>query len=556
MPNQYTPQKRTIGELLSVTNPPIVVPDWQRNYSWTSSEAESFWQDLSDFDQKYPGNNVADQEYFLGSVVIVDNGASHLLLDGQQRLATAGILLSVIRDYLARFNRDAATRITTRYLSDFDDASNQRIFKLTLNVYDRDFYRREVLEDRVADYIAPAPGIQSHSLIREVREVFDAHFRRKYEEDANPQASHTWALRKLQVLVNHVSVVTIVSTDEDNASSVFETLNDRGIGLSTPDLLRNLLLRQAPDQDREEIISLWGIIYDIDDEVKVEVFLRHYWLSKVGDVKTRSLYREIKDHLRRSGESSLVFTRALSEAAEVYRNLITAQVDDEQAAKLLRDIKDLGANLLYPLLLSAHFCANSEAFIRICKASIVLYIRYSLVGRQENSPLETLSYNLARDLRNSCNYANIIERIIAFSPNSDTFQRQFSEVSISRKDSARYILRELEMNKRTTEELQVAPPPRVHIEHIYPQTPQDGQKWSNHTSYINRLGNLTLLDRRLNTSIRNGLFDAKRPSFQQSEILITNSLGELATWDQAAVNARQTGFAEIAPTIWSFEGLA
>src|SRR5580700_980924 len=114
MPNQYTPQKRTIGELLSVTNPPIVVPDWQRNYSWTSSEAESFWQDLSDFDQKYPGNNVADQEYFLGSVVIVDNGASHLLLDGQQRLATAGILLSVIRDYLARFNRDAATRITTR----------------------------------------------------------------------------------------------------------------------------------------------------------------------------------------------------------------------------------------------------------------------------------------------------------------------------------------------------------------------------------------------------------------------------------------------------------
>jgi uncharacterized protein with ParB-like and HNH nuclease domain len=48
-----------------------------------------------------------------------------------------------------------------------------------------------------------------------------------------------------------MSVVAVSSTDEDNAAAVFETLNDRGIGLSTPDLLRNLLLRRATGSRRQ-----------------------------------------------------------------------------------------------------------------------------------------------------------------------------------------------------------------------------------------------------------------------------------------------------------------
>ena len=53
-----------------------------------------------------------------------------------------------------------------------------------------------------------------------------------------------------------MSVVAVVSGDEDNAATVFETLNDRGIGLSTPDLLRTLLIRRAQEADREEIVDL------------------------------------------------------------------------------------------------------------------------------------------------------------------------------------------------------------------------------------------------------------------------------------------------------------
>jgi uncharacterized protein with ParB-like and HNH nuclease domain len=553
MPNQYTPQKKTIGELLSLTNPPIIVPDWQRNYSWTSSEAETFWQDLIDFSNKYPSQNITDQEYFLGSVVIVDNNVSHLLLDGQQRLATAGILLSVIRDYLTRYNRDSATRITTRYLTDFDDASNQRIFKLTLNIYDRDFYRREVLEERTADYLSPDAQILSHKLIREVRETFYTHFRNKYEQLNNPREAHDWALRILQVLVHHISVVAVISTDENNASNVFETLNDRGIGLSTPDLLRNFVLRRAPDADRDEIVTLWGTILDIDDEVKIDNFLRHYWLSRAGDVKTRSLYREIKDFIQTNNESSLLFTRNLADNAEIYRNLITAQAEDELSNKYLKDIRELGANLLYPSMLSAISTYSTEEFAIVCRNLINLYVRYSVIGRLENSPLETFCYNLAKDIRNGLSIADLIERLKERAPTDEQFRSQFSQTSVSRRDSARYILRELELNKRRTRELEVAPPSRVQVEHIYPQTPLADERWNNHNSMLNRIGNLTLLDRRLNASIKNGNFLLKRPSYQQSELVITNELVNYEEWSSVSVENRQMEMANIAVSIWSFD---
>ncbi len=144
---KYSPERMTVGQILSMTSPPVIVPDWQRNYSWTNTEVETFWQDLKRFDEQYPGGNIDGQEYFLGAVVIVDTNQSHLLLDGQQRIATASILISVIRDFLSKYSADAATRVSTRYLTDYDDALEDYTFKITLNRYDRDFFKRLIIVD-------------------------------------------------------------------------------------------------------------------------------------------------------------------------------------------------------------------------------------------------------------------------------------------------------------------------------------------------------------------------------------------------------------------------
>lgn len=64
--------------------------------------------------------------------------------------------------------------------------------------------------------------------------------------------------------------------------------------------------------------------------------------------------------------------------------------------------------------------------------------------------------------------------------------------------------------KRTTEELSVNPPHKVHVEHIYAQKPDEKHRTENHAQIVNRLGKLTLLDRVLNMTIKNASFAKKK----------------------------------------------
>jgi hypothetical protein len=551
MPSKYSPEKKTLGNLLSLTNPPIVVPDWQRNYSWTTSEVETFWNDLLQFDAAYPGDTINAQEYFLGSVVIVDNAVSHLLLDGQQRLATSAILLSVVRDYLRRSSRDAATRIQTRYLSDFDDAADRTTYKMTLNTYDRDFFKREILESRDGAYASPEPTIESHRLVRLARAFFEAQFETNFAQQATPEEAHRWALRICTVLTNHMSVVAVLSEDEDNASSVFETLNDRGIGLSAPDLLRNLLLRRAPEDERQEIIDLWREILEIEGEPNLKTFLRHYWVSRYGDIKTQSLYREMKTRIVGDNVSSLSLSRSLQEAATIYESLLLARDDNNEIAGLLADVNSLGASSLYPAILSA-YQVDANQIGPLLKALLVTYMRHTVIGKKENSRVEDTVFKLARDLRANGDFAAAINTLRAFAPADPEFANMFATATLSRMEAARYILREIEYDLRRTGELNVAPPPRVHVEHIYPQNPPQDRRLPQHASIINRIGNLTLLDRRLNTTAKNATFVNKVPYYAESELLLNAELQQEARWGVEEINRRQTSISQRAAAIWSF----
>jgi hypothetical protein len=552
MPALYTPAKRTIGELLTMTNPPIVVPQWQRNYSWTVSEVDTFWKDLLGFEARYPERNIDQQEYFLGSIVIVDQNVKHLLLDGQQRLATAAILLSVIRDFLARYDNNAAVRTTTRYLVDYDDARRENKYKLTLNQYDRDFFRREILEARTPAHVPLNAQLESHKLIRKARKYFEDAFTAKYAELGEGEIAHTWAVRIQEVLVYHFSVVAVYSTDEDNAATVFETLNDRGIGLSTPDLVRNLLLRRANDGQREEIIDLWRVILDVEADAKLGTFLRHFWIKREGDVKGQSLYREIRDTVQAQAIDSLDLSRALQDSSLIYRDIVNARDDDEEIRNILHDIDSLGASVLYPALMSAYERLDRDAIKLVARALLVTFVRHIVVAGLDSSQLESVVFDTAHRLGADLTAYEAVTRLREFTPDDDRFQAQFETASFPKVAFARYILRELEHSKRATEELRVAPPSRVHVEHIYPQNPPAGQKWDNHSQVLNRLGNLTLLSRALNAAIRNGPFDAKRNAYANSEILITRDLLNYVEWTPATIAARQTALSQRATEIWKY----
>jgi len=539
-----------VGALLTLTSPSIRVPEWQRSYSWDSPRVEIFWNDLLNFSKRYPDANINDQEYFLGALVIVDAGGEQLLLDGQQRLATATILLSVVRDYLEEYKRDAAGRVQQRYVADIDDATNSTTYKLTMNRYDKDFFQREIQEYPSKDP-RPTPSLTSHHAIRDARDFFRKEFEASYADLGRGVPAYEWALRVQKVLTNHMSVVAVRSTDEDNASSVFETLNDRGIGLSTPDLLRTLLLRRANDEiEREEIISLWQSILEIEDEANVQQFLRHYWLSHYGDIKTHALYREIKQFIEAQKKESVVFSRELSAGAALYRDIVTATESDPDLRRSLQAIGMLGASSLLPAVLSAYSVEDVEGRKRFLNALVATFVRHSVIGNLEMSRLETIAFEIARQVRADKVFEPSIARLVAFAPNDDQFAAKFKTARLGRSKTARYVLRELEHAIRKTQELAVEGTERVHVEHVYPQTPATGQRWNDHDLWVDRIGNLTLLARRLNEKIRNSKFTEKKPEYEKSDLLLTKGLLKYDDWNPVNINERQEWMSGFVKDVW------
>ncbi|MBO9425532.1 DUF262 domain-containing protein [Labrenzia sp. R4_1] len=548
MAEMYNPDKRNISELLSMTSPAIIVPDWQRNYSWTTSHVETFWNDILRF--KEAKKLEAGGEYFLGSIVIVKTkDQKHLLLDGQQRIVTAAVLLSVIREFLKKYNINAATRTQQKYLADFDDASGEIVYKISLNIYDRSFFRDLILKERSADYKEPKPEIASHILIRRAYDFFSNVFMKEHENRA-PEDAFKWCLDIQNNLLRGMTVIAVVSEDEDSAADVFETLNDRGIGLSTPDLLRNLIIRNAGQANQEYIVEKWRDIIQFDSDNAIKNFLRHYWISHYGDVKTQSLYREMKNFITDNKIESRELTDKLSESANTYKDITDKNMDDTEINEYIKDIQDCKGNILLPALLSICDVLNAEQQKTAILALKTLFVRHSVICELENSKLENIVYKAARELREHHSLDTFISTLRNSTPDDETVERAFATLTKDHNATRRYILVELEKALRKTEEIEVAPPKKVHVEHIYPQTPENGEKFDHHAQIVNRIGNLTILSSKINTSLKNKTFSEKKEKYANSELQLTLELLAHEEWNPESIDNRQRKLAEMAPRIW------
>ncbi|HVT81491.1 MAG TPA: DUF262 domain-containing protein [Phycisphaerae bacterium] len=380
----YSPTKQTLGQILSSTSPRIRVPDYQRDFSWQPKHVKDLWDDLLRFDNQFQGNAIDGKEYFLGSSVLVNTGAHHLLLDGQQRLATATILLSAIRDKLRPVNANAADQIQQNYVVVEDYlAGGAREYKIELNVFDRDFFRGHI-QDFPRTQIAATK--RSHRLIVAARQYFDDQIAEIWNDNAQ-QASIARLSRLATIMTKHFGLVVISSTDQDHAASIFETLNDRGIGLSTADLLRSWLLTEAPEPAREEMIRLWTEIFRSVKKEKPEVVIRASWVSRHGDVKARSMYKEIKEKLVEVATPLLDFTRQLHADAHAYKKLVSATTNDSVTNEVCRGLARLKAAGCFAALIAANHRGQAELSI-VAKAIASLVIRHNVVCRRDPTKLE------------------------------------------------------------------------------------------------------------------------------------------------------------------------
>jgi uncharacterized protein with ParB-like and HNH nuclease domain len=176
----YSAQSKNIGELLGVgAKAKLVVPEFRRGYSWQKRHVDVFWNDIVLFQKRTEKSDQQD-EYFLGPIVVLPKGKSTIyLLDGQQRLATATILLSVLRDIAKNLGtKDAeefSGQVQTQLILNEDSA-----YTLEMGETDK-LYFQETIQSESAATVKTKPKLRSHRNIKTAKDTLTAHVKQKIE---------------------------------------------------------------------------------------------------------------------------------------------------------------------------------------------------------------------------------------------------------------------------------------------------------------------------------------------------------------------------------------
>ena len=556
------PRKASIGQILGeYERRPIILPEFQRPYSWENTQVATFWGDLKSFRDRYQKHPV-DASYFLGPIVVMESKTSITVLDGQQRLATATILLAALRDIARECNEatpyielDYFARDIQRELIEKKD-TDPLVYSLSLSELDEPFFLQAIKSD---PHAATKSSLRSHQLISRAYDYLHEELSGVVRGKTVQEQTHNLKQFK-DALTKGVSLVAIVVDDEEDAYNIFETLNDRGLRLSVPDLVVNLLLKRCPNgTERHTVRQTWNATIQQMGRRDVSRFLRHMWLSNYGDLKAKGLYSEIKSHLVSHRLSSIAFAQLCSEACEDYLKLL--DVDKSLPKDAVRNIEGLVRYLSVqnglPLLLAAYQCLNDSDFVKLVKAMASLYVRHTLIGNQNPLELETVFYDSARELRaqkdSKVSSAKALQAAKAkfgkINPTDSLVKEKFDDLQLSRSEATWLMVQIANAQQSTTKEIGMD---LANVEHIFPQNA--GAGWPNRKELeplLWHVGNLTILGKRLNTRAQNKSFTDKcADHYTKSEIAMTKDLLKVATWDPSAIRTRAKALSATVLQIW------
>ena len=551
----FDSHSRNFGELLGqYERRPVNVPQFQRGYSWEKQHFSMFWTDLLEFHSSLT-SGLSSEKYFLGPIVILPWDNQIDLLDGQQRLATATILFTVLRD-AARGLRTQKGSDLARDIQRGVIENEENKFSLKLSEVDESYFLATIQRDPPS---IENPRLRSHMLIRSARVYLSSMVAKQIEGLSQDDA--VGRLKSINdTLATSVTMVAISVKSEDDAYRIFETLNDRGLRLSVPDLLLNYLMRTTTDDTgRRRIRERWNFMLEKMARRDIDRFLRHMWLSKYGDVKARGLFSEIKEFLEKQKIQNVEFAEACAEECESYVALIDLDKDilGSSSSQVTALVKYLDVSSSLPLLLAGLRCLTPSDYEKLTKSVLALSIRHSVVGNQNPSDLETAFYQSARTIRTLKGQSNTsakclkeVKAILAsINPDDRSLLPKAEDLYLTRGE-AQYILTTLaNIMQSKTKEVSVHD---ANLEHIFPLNPD--ATWGDTTELDPltwHLGNLTVMSTKLNREAANAQFKTKSKYYFQSEIKMTSCLPEkYKNWTSAEVRDRARSLASSLLSTW------
>lgn len=205
--------------------------------------------------------------------------------------------------------------------------------------------------------------------------------------------------------------------------------------------------------------------------------------------------------------------------------------------------------------MSAKLFLDDSEFKRLLKCIINTCFRYNVICDKNPNDQDTPFNQLAISIfeTHTADFS-ILDRIYI---EDDEFERTFAEKSFpynSRNAKViRYILGKIDRFNGSPLEVEPSDDD-ASIEHILPQDFSD--RWNIEEAkaarLVDRLGNMSLLERTLNRSIQNADYESKTDVYRQSSYLSSNEIPDKYpdSWDEETISRRQKQMAKAAKGIW------
>lgn len=553
--------KKTMKEYL---NDIYYIPMNQRDYTWENEQLEDFWEDLL---------SVADhpeRQHFFGQVVVYkSNEKKKYIIDGQQRTVTSMILLRAIQYLCGELVKETDVDKEKKGLEDLISSlvlilgctdngyDNRSQLHLTFEneIAENDFYSKEIINKAPSDV-----KIKDHTACENMRAAyyyFVQNMKKKIDAGTMDEKIRTLYNFRNSFLENF-EVMYLETNDLGESYVIFETLNARGKDLETADLLKNYVFSQS-QENLKNVQEKWKKMTDSLAGLDLTKYIRYYWNARYGLVREKDLYREISARIKTPKDSYDLVTE-LKDNAEYYHDACMPDscdaYDDKDIINTLLAIRTLKATSFIPILLSLELRKNDfddKDKAKILRAIEIYVFRNATIAGKTANVTEVFFSKIAHDIyeQNLMKTDDIIKKIKQGWISDEEFQNSFCTFSTKTQPYIRYILLSIHNYLDTNHEIN-RDPQKVNIEHIMPKS----NAWPNidddtHDKYLWRLGNLALLDDKLNKKASDRAFKDKKRIYKKSLIKPNQNLLKYDKWTPTQIESRQKELADIALKIWS-----
>lgn len=548
---------------LSANKTQFIIPVYQRNYDWTTSQCKQLLDDILEVgaDDNMP-------PHFIGSVVYVHDDiytASKIkeltIIDGQQRLTTLTLIYLVLYHLaIETNNEDVKNEINETYLiNKFAPEEENLKLRPTENNYQAIKHLLNGDNDEFSGF----------SKIIDNFNYFKARITEKNVEIIR------------QGLSKLMFVEVSLERGKDDPQRIFESLNSTGLELSQADLIRNYILMGLNHRDQNQIYSqYWNKIEKLaKDETlninKVSDFIRDYLTLVNKNIPNKNkVYLEFKAKFPTTDLQSLEnHLKPIKSFVKFYNKLLNPSNESDKDIRLqLEYISRLEINVAYPFLMKVYEDYSEQIIDKATFIEVLDFIqsftwRRFIVGVPTNA-LNKIFMTLYEKV-NPNDYLGSLQKWLLNRSGSQRFPKnnevieslKFKDVYNIKSKNRAYLLERLE-NFENKEPVIIEGNTDITIEHIFPQNPDS--KWKSDLgmeeytfikeTYLNTIGNLTLSGNNGKLGNKNFIFkrDLENAGYKDSRLWLNKYLTTLEKWDKEEIEARFNVIAERFLRIWKF----